>query len=277
MTPTLPGPRIGLGRTAEVFAWEPHQVLKLFYEGCPPAWSTNELTIGRLIAPLPLPTPKLLGTVTLNNRPGLIYERVDGVSMFHLSNAKPWRLVPLARQLAELHTEIHKYPGTGLPSERDAFFEMLQLTPDLPTHLKPRLLSLAEKLPDGNALCHFDFHPDQVLVTAKGLVVVDWMTAQQSHPLADVARTAVILSVGRVPYGGPTKQLITHLWRRAFLRTYLARYLELHPGVTQNEIRLWMIPLAAGRLNERIAGEKEPLLNLIESYLSIPKISNFCN
>jgi len=57
------------------------------------------------------------------------------------------------------------------------------------------------------------------------------------------------------------------LWRGLFYRTYIARYLELHPAVTQEEVRAWMIPVAADRLNEHIAGEEESLLHMIRSYL----------
>jgi hypothetical protein len=54
-----------------------------------------------------------------------------------------------------------------------------------------------------------------------------------------------------------------------FYSAYLNRYLELHPGVTRDEITSWMIPVAAGRLKEDIPGEKEQLLKLIQSQLPL--------
>jgi hypothetical protein len=61
-------------------------------------------------------------------------------------------------------------------------------------------------------------------------------------------------------------RMIVNLWRGLFYRTYMARYLELHPGVTRDEIATWMDPVAAGRLKEAIPGEQEPLLKLIKAH-----------
>jgi aminoglycoside phosphotransferase (APT) family kinase protein len=137
----------------------------------------------------------------------------------------------------------------------------------LPSDLKTSVLHLLEGLPDGTALCHFDFHPDQVLITAKGPIILDWMTARQGHPLADVARTSIILKVSQVPGAGRLQRAIVDLWRRLFYRAYITRYLKLHPGVSMAEIETWMIPVAAGRLMEKIPGEQKVLLAYIQEHL----------
>jgi hypothetical protein len=93
------------------------------------------------------------------------------------------------------------------------------------------------------------------------------MTACQGHPLADVARTSLILKFSNIPGAGSVTQAIVDLWRGIFYRTYITRYLELHPGVTQDEITTWMIPVAAGRLKEGIAGETESLIKFIKSHI----------
>ena len=262
-----PGPLIAQGRTAEVFAWQPGQILKLFYEWCPPQWVQQEAETSRMIAALALPTPRPLDTVTIGPRSGIIYERVTGPSMLRLSNSKPWLLFRLARQLAELHTLIHRQSGAGLPSLSASLDASIRQAATLPPDLKSAVLRLLAELPDDDVLCHCDFHPDQVIVTAEGPVVLDWMTAHRGNPLADVSRTAVLFTVGQVPYGSRAMHALVDLWRGAFLRTYLARYLELRPGVTPADIKTWMIPAAAGRMNEGIPGEAEALLRLIRSSL----------
>jgi len=262
-----PGPLLARGRTAEVYTWQDNQVLKLFYAWVPQYVAQHEIEIGRAVATLALPTPKSIGALEIGGRQGILYERVEGPSMLRQLSAKPWLLFRLGRQLAELQTEVHKQKGTGLPLLRSSLQASMQQVENLPPSLKSGVLRLAKRLPDGDALCHLDFHPDQVLMTAKGPVIIDWVTAHQGHPLADVARTCVLLKVGQVPYAGWAMRAIVNLWRGLFHRTYIARYLELHPPVTQDEVRTWMIPVAADRLNEHIAGEEEPLLHMIRSYL----------
>jgi aminoglycoside phosphotransferase (APT) family kinase protein len=270
MSSLPPGPLLARGRTAEVYAWQDNQVLKLFYAWCPQHLVQHEAEIGRAVATMALPTPKLIDVLEIGGRQGILYERVEGPSMLRQLNARPWLLFRLGRQLAELQTEIHTQKGTGFPLLRSSLRASMQQMESLPPSLKSGVLRLAETLPDGDALCHLDFHPDQVLMTAKGPVIIDWLTAHQGHPLADVARTCVLLQVGQVPYAGWAMRAFVNLWRGLFYRTYLARYLELHPSVTQDEITTWMIPVAADRLNEHIAGEEEPLLRMIRSYLPMP-------
>jgi hypothetical protein len=261
-------PLLAKGRTAEVYAWQENQILKLFYAWCPSQWVQNEIDIGRAMAKSALPVPKLIDVLNVEDRLGIIYERVNGPTMLDLSRKKPWLLFSLARQFAELHTQIHQQDGRDLMPLRSALRATILQVNNLPTELKTGVLQILEKLPDAFALCHFDFHPGQVIITANGPVIIDWMTAYQGHPLADVARTSIILKISQIPGAGRATQIITNLWRGLFYRTYLARYLELNQGVNQTDIINWMIPIAAGRLKEGIPGDQEALLYFIQSHLS---------
>ena len=60
---------------------------------------------------------------------------------------------------------------------------------------------------------------------------------------------------------------LINLCRGVFYQAYLSRYLSLHPGVTRKAILDWMVPVAAGRLNEAIPGERKLLLHFIRSHL----------
>jgi aminoglycoside phosphotransferase (APT) family kinase protein len=264
MSTLTPGPLLALGRTAEVYAWQEDQVLKLFYAWCSPDSVQHEIEIGRAIAAMALPTPKLVGALEIEGRHGILYERVEGPSMLKQCNSKPWLVFRFARQLADLHAEIHSHNGDGLPPVRPSLRWEIEQVDSLPPTLKAGVLGLLETLPDGNTLCHCDFHPDQVLITATGPVIIDWMTAHQGPPLADLTRTLILLKVGQVPYAGLAMRAIISLWRGLFYRTYIARYFEQHPAATTSDVRAWMVPVAAARLNEHIAGEQEPLLRIIQ-------------
>jgi thiamine kinase-like enzyme len=267
MSTPIPGPLIARSRTAEVFAWQDGQVLKLFYDWCPHQWADQEINIGRAMAAKDLPTPKLIDHIKIGERQGIIYERVDGPSMLTLSNTKPWLLISLARQLADLHTQIHRQDGAGFPSLQTSLNSVIQQVENIPPDQKAAVLWLLEPLPHADSLCHFDFHPGQVLITNKGPVIIDWMTACQGYPLADVARTALIFMVAQMPGANWMTQAIVNLWRGLFRKTYITRYLELNLNVTSEEITVWMVPVAAGRLKEAIPGEQEQLLKFIRSRL----------
>lgn len=267
MSPS-PGPLLAVGRTAEVYAWHENEILKLFYAWCSPQWVQQEVKIGQVLTTMSLPTPRLLDSVEIDGRLGIIYERVTGPSMLKVSNSKPWLLFRMARQFAELHAVIHRHDGKDLPPLLPTLNAAVDRAEILPPAMKQEVQKIVMTLPDGHTLCHCDFHPDQVLLANNGPIIIDWMTAQQGHPLADVARTAVLLMVGQVPYAGPTMRSFVNLWRGMFRRTYLTHYFRMNPQFSRDQLRIWMVPVAAARLTEGIEGEENSLLTFLAASLS---------
>jgi aminoglycoside phosphotransferase (APT) family kinase protein len=86
----------------------------------------------------------------------LVLERVDGPTMLAELKRRPWRVSGHARTLADLHRRLHEIP-----------FE-------------------------GSRLLHLDLHPDNVLLSSRGPVVIDWTNACGGEPALDVALTWVI-------------------------------------------------------------------------------------
>ena len=255
---------IARGRTAEVLAWQDQQVFKLFYNWVSAESIERESRAARLVSATNLPTPKLLGELTLDGRRGLIYARVAGKSLLTLLGTRPWLCIRYARQFAELQAAIHLHSGTGLPALKAGLENTIRGTEGLPAGLLAAALDRLACLPDGETLCHFDFHPDQVMVTATGLVVLDWMTAYVGQPAADVARTTVLIRFGPVLDASWLMQQLVNLLRGIFFRTYLHRYIELNPAVTSAAIDAWLPLVALARLAEEIPGEKGKLEAFLE-------------
>jgi hypothetical protein len=256
---------IACGRTAEILSWGDGQVLKLFYEWVTADWIEHETAAARLVSLTDLPTPKLFGEHILDGRHGLVYERVTGPSLLSQLVTYPWNCVRYAHQFAKLQTAIHRERGEGLRSLGASLNWTIQHLVDLPLNLIKTALDRLDLLPDGQALCHFDFHLDQVLVTTNGLVILDWMTAFAGSPAADVARTKVVMSFGPLPKVSWLIKILAKGLRRIFIRAYLKRYLELNPSVTSAEIEAWYPVVALARLAEKIPGEQsqiEPYIRL---------------
>lgn len=254
------GELLARGRTAEVYAWSENQVLKLFFDWCPPEWIQREVRVGRTLASTGLPTPKLLDTISLDGRQGIIFARVEGHSMLSELGTTPWLLASRAHQLAKLHSAIHHQNAPDLPPLRLQLKTAITQAEGLPSDLSRHALSILADLPDGEALCHFDFHPDQVLVTRQGPAILDWMTAAKGNPLADVAKTCVLIRFAQAPYASWVMRAATNIVRRAFHDRYLAAYMRLRPEANLNELQRWMVPVAAARIGENVPGERDRLL-----------------
>lgn len=143
--------------------------------------------MARLISAMELPTPKLLGEIKLDNRYGLIYERVMGKSLLTMLCVRLWLCVQYGQKFAELHAAIHRQQGLELPPLKASLKDTIRGLQEMPTNLLEPVLNRLAGLPEGDKLYHLDFHPDQAMVTDSGLSVLDWMTAHCGPPAADVA------------------------------------------------------------------------------------------
>ena len=260
------GKPIALGRTAEIFAWDDEHILKLHREWCPRDWVEYELKIGRIVQDAGLPVPRLGELVEVDGRRGIVYERVDGVSMARMFQAKPWLLLHFTRLLAELQAAIHACPvPADLPSQREGFARAIRNAPNLPSDLGDAALRALAVMPDGNQLCHGDFHADNVMMTARGPIVIDWMTARRGNPIADIARTLVLATTAVPP--DPLLRLVFGVARSQLLAAYLKRYFEVRRR-DDAQLAAWRPIVAAARMNERIPGEEVQLIAMARAGLN---------
>ena len=126
------------------------------------------------------------------------------------------------------------------------------------------------QIPDGDRLCHGDFHPLNVMLHRGRAVVIDWVDVTCGNPLADVARTAVLLH--GVANGASENKTNRAAWiemlaMRWYTRIYLQRYFALQPG-GEDEYRRWRPIVAAGRMSEDIPGLNDWLRQQVEHGLA---------
>jgi uncharacterized protein (TIGR02172 family) len=254
------------GRTAEIYLWDDQHVLKLYREWCPPDWVEYEAQVAGAIYEAGVPSPAPSEIVEVNGRRGLLYVRIQGISMLQDMNAHPWTIWKHARSLAELQVQINQKSINGLPSYKDRLSYDIRNTEHLSTDLRDKVLKRLEVLPDEKNVCHGDYHPGNVILTEKGSVAIDWMTASTGSPWTDVARTSLILNIGAKRAGRQVNPIIRAAIR-LYHQIYLNRYYALRPDV-KNEMNLWLPVIAAGRLNEEILPEREALINMVQERLN---------
>jgi serine/threonine protein kinase len=127
----------------------------------------------------------------------LVIERIDGPTMLEAVFADLSTLGEHARVLAELHDELHRIEAPeGLAA-----------------------------LGDGDRLVHLDLHPENVILSADGPVVIDWANARRGEPLLDVVYTWVICATSNGV--GQLGLDFVELFLSHFDRDEVARHLPL--------------------------------------------------
>jgi aminoglycoside phosphotransferase (APT) family kinase protein len=144
------------GRDADVFAIDARRVLRRYRAGGNVA---VEAAVMVYVAGFGYPVP----VVYEAHGADLVMERLDGRTMLHALMAGDLGIADAATLLADLHRRLHALP------------------PQVSTDLGVRVL-------------HLDLHPDNVVLSSRGPVVIDWRNAAEGPPDLDLALSAVILA-----------------------------------------------------------------------------------
>ncbi len=70
---------------------------------------------------------------------------------------------------------------------------------------------------------HLDLHPLNVIMSARGPVVIDWPNAKRGHWAVDVADAWLILSAATPPSSGLMLRLINY-FRGRFVKVFTSRF-----------------------------------------------------
>lgn len=271
----LHAPPIAVGRTAEIYGWGDGRVMKLYRDGSSREYVAREAHVSRLVHAAGLPAPAVFdskeqdGLFEVGGRLGILYQRIDGSTMLRELTGRPWMVVAYAKALAALHAQVHAADGTGLPDLRLRIEQAIERAEEW---LTPEILEAARRtlasLPAESRVCHGDFHPDNVLLTEEGPIIVDWGPASCGHPAADVAWTYLLFTLAGSPPGSPRPvRLAVLLLRRLALRIYVGTY-EALTGRGWGDIGRWLGVVAVLRLCDRIPEERRALVRLIRERFS---------
>ena len=188
------GSLVARGNTSDVYSWGPGAVVKVLRLGIPDVWAIREAQTTRLVHAAGLPAPAVLDQVTVEGRPGIVFERITGASMWGQMLETPKDIPSLSLVLAEMQAEINTTSApAGLPRLSERLHENIEKVEVLSTMERNVALSELRRLPGGDALCHFDLHPNNVLMGPTKPVIIDWFDAAAGNPVADIVRSSVLM------------------------------------------------------------------------------------
>jgi aminoglycoside phosphotransferase (APT) family kinase protein len=184
-----PGALLAKGRAADVFEYGDGLVLRRYRtdHDC-----TYEARVMQHVAQAGLPVPSVVEAVGRD----LIMERLDGGTMLSDFSKHPWLLGAHARTLAGLFQRLH----------------MISTEP-----------WMLRKHPTGDVLVHLDLHPDNVMLTSRGPVVIDWSNAGIGNGDAEVADLWLLMSSAKVP-GSAFDRALAAIGRSLFVKTFLRNF-----------------------------------------------------
>jgi aminoglycoside phosphotransferase (APT) family kinase protein len=182
-----PGPLVGAGRAADVYAIGAGRVLRRYRT---PFDVRPEAEIMRYLGQAGYPVPAVYDA----DGPDLVMERLDGREMLADVSRRPWLARRHARTLADLHNRLHQIPAP----------------PGWPQAFGP-----------GGTVLHLDLHPRNVMLTSRGPVVIDWSNVRSGPAGADVAMAYLIMASSEVDDLPLPVRTAVGAFRGAFIRHFL--------------------------------------------------------
>jgi aminoglycoside phosphotransferase (APT) family kinase protein len=185
------GALIASGRDGDIFEFGDGLVLRKTRDG---RSIEHEARVMRYAAAQGYPVPEVHDVRADGSE--IIMERIEGPLMMGPMAKQPWTIPRNASLLADLHDQLHEIPSpTWLGESRDG----------------------------GDRLVHLDLHPLNVLLSARGPVVIDWANAARGKGLSDVALTYVLLTCAQMP-GPRILQIAARPAREGLARLFARRY-----------------------------------------------------
>ena len=217
----------------------------------PEAWIRIEADFTAAVREAGAPVPEFLGFGEHQGRTVGIYRRAFGELMWDAVLARPDRVEEYARRLVELQTHFASLvPPILLPALLDRLRSKIRIAARF---VDAGLEPILDEIPAVRriVLCHGDLHPGNVILGADGPVVVDWFDAARGDPVADVARSVVLLadeSAG-AHLVGAGRELLAAL-RAAYLRAASEAF-----GFDAVTLERWRVVAVAARAAEALPVE----------------------
>ena len=216
------------GGTGDCYRLNEDTILKLYYEGFPEAHILREKTGARAALVAGVPTAISFDMVKVGNRKGVIYEGLCGETMSELVAQYPSRAGELGEAFARIALSLHDAPvnDAGLPRATESIRIELSRISYAPEETVASIAAFMDELDRDIHYVHGDFHPNNVIMTDNGPMLIDMGSFSVGSPMFDLATTYFSLfespeatAGGRNAFNGLTREEAQAFWK-GFERIY---------------------------------------------------------
>jgi len=240
---------IGTGAQAEVYLLE-NQAVKVFKHNYDRTEVFYEAMVTSAIEKTNLPIAKVHQVINVEDRMAIVMEYIKGASLQDHIQRDFENLQKYISDMVYLQMEIHSKRAKLPINLKDKLRNRITNSDSLSTLEKEKLVSRLNNLPEGDTLCHGDYHGYNIIEQDGQYFIIDWIDAANGNPDGDVCRTYMLYS---------------------FYDDKLAEiYLNTYCGIAEksrNDILLWLPVVAAARLEDENFNEKEKIYKWLNAML----------
>ena len=166
--------RIGIGRTAEVYDHKDNKVLKLFYSTVNDKDIEYEYLITKNIFDMTGIAPKVYDVINVNNRMGIVYERINGQILSEYLSRNLKNAHKIVHEFAQTQKIINNINSENIPNHTNKLKQRITNSSLLCDSEKEIILKYLKRI-NRNEICHGDYHPENIFVDKNyNFRVIDW-------------------------------------------------------------------------------------------------------
>lgn len=255
---------IAQGGQAEIYDIGDNKLLRVLINPNDEKFLKNEMETMNELKKSGICVPEVYEYLKVDNRPALVIEKISGDSLLIYLMKHPFKIKKEIQSFAALHVEISKISPINNLYKSKVRAKYLIERSDLPdTELKNFVLNLLDDLPEGNSICHGDFHPGNILRSGDKNYIIDWFGAYSGNILCDAAHTYILMkNVPRLPGASNSKYKIMKFMGNMLASEYINTFYKLYK-FNWGEFSKWMVVMAAERTNYGMQSEKPALVKFI--------------
>lgn len=178
--------QIGAGRMAKVYLWQGF-AYKCFESDYPDAWIEYEVKVQNTISQSGLPTVNYYASELPKS---IKMDYIEGISLAdRILKDKHKNGI---EDLICLIDRVHAVKAFDLPDLNSFLIREIGKV-EFDEKIKAEAIRYVSELPEGDTLCHLDFHYLNILFSKDQYYIIDWINAKRGNPIFDFARSYVIL------------------------------------------------------------------------------------
>lgn len=233
--------RIAQGGQAEIYEIEANRVLRVLRDATDEEFLKNEIEVMKVLNQKGLTIPKVYGFVKIGDRPAAIVERIYGDTMLKYMQKHPIKMKGNAKVLARLHVELlGMREEIKLTHSKQRAKNLIKNSESLNSYQKEFVYEVLEELPEGDSICHGDFHPGNILMQNNRNYLIDWFGAYKGPGLADIAHTYLLMkNTPRIPGIGWAEYMIMKTAGNILAKHIFMKYISLTHSNGRNSQNGW--------------------------------------
>lgn len=224
---------------AEWIEEEGNFVVKLFPAGTPREAAEREADKTRLVRQYGMEVPLVREVVERGGRWGIRFDKAFGPTFTQWALQHPDSMIRLMAFFTYEHHEIHMHKVPELPSLKEILAERIENS-DRDLEAKSAALKKLDRMRDGDWVLHWNYTPEDIIITKDGPIMFNWGEAMRGDFMADVARTSLLLE--RWEPRPEEKEQVERIQGRMY-HDYIIEYMKIS-GRMDDELEAWKELLA---------------------------------